>query len=82
MPVRSHRIPGGATVLIHTCEICGAPAPFGRGVHLRAALAARSSAEAVRLAGQWYCAFHAGIRAGAKNANEGNGQIELFPQAR
>ena len=51
----------GATVVLHTCEVCGADASFGRQVHFRAALKALDSGDArkaKRLLGFWYCSQH------------------------
>ena len=53
--------PGGGSVLLHTCEACGAAAAFGVGVHLRLALvklAAGDVSTAKRLLGTWYCGEH------------------------
>lgn len=54
MPVRSHQIEGGSKVLLFACDVCGAPASFGEGVNVRAALATGD----VKKAGTWYCAAH------------------------
>jgi hypothetical protein len=54
MPVQSYQIPGGARVLIFTCDVCGKPACYGEGVNLRAAIATGN----VKLAGDWRCAIH------------------------
>lgn len=44
---------GVALVFLHPCDKCGNPvAPFGSGVRLRAAMAAKNAA----LAGKWLCA--------------------------
>ena len=51
----------GASVFLHTCEACGADAPFGYGVSLRLALnalAAGDVATAKRHLGRWYCRGH------------------------
>lgn len=47
------RIPGGgAAAFVHPCGICGGSvAPFGYGVHLRAAIDAGDA----RQAGRWLC---------------------------
>ncbi len=53
--------PGGGSVLLHTCEACGADAPFGTGVQLRQALAKLAAGDIVsarRLLGKWYCGEH------------------------
>lgn len=51
----------GGSVLVHTCEHCGADAPFGYGVHLRLALQRKAAGDLVaakRHLGQWYCGEH------------------------
>jgi hypothetical protein len=58
MPAATYQIPGGARVLIFTCEGCGDPAGFGYGVNILSALAATNREEAIRRAGRWYCARH------------------------
>ncbi len=52
---------GGASVMLHTCEICGADASFGIGVEVRQSLIKLSAGDAVtakRMLGKWYCAKH------------------------
>jgi len=51
MPAKSYQIPGGARVLLFTCEVCGGPAHFGRDVKLLVAL---RTGDAKR-EGEWYC---------------------------
>lgn len=51
MTVRSVESAPGVRVLVFTCDGCGAPASFGRGVNIRAALATTD----VKLAGEWTC---------------------------
>lgn len=51
MPVESYQIPGGARVLLFTCEVCGGQAWFGVGVSIRAAIARKDVTEA----GAWFC---------------------------
>lgn len=63
MPASLKRIrgEGGGSVLLHTCEVCGADATFGFGVSLRLALeklAAGDGAGAKRHLGRWYCRGH------------------------
>ena len=61
MPASLKRVPGGGSVLLHICEVCGADAPFGFEVHYRLALlklAAGDMATAKRLLGKWYCREH------------------------
>jgi hypothetical protein len=62
MPVSLKRIrDGGGSVLLHTCEACGADAPFGTDVHLRLALerlAAGDIVMAKRFLGKWFCREH------------------------
>ena len=59
MPARSYQIPGGARVLVTTCDDCGADAPFGFNVNLLAALNATTPAEAKRHLGRWCCGLSA-----------------------
>lgn len=54
-PAQTYQIPDGSRVFIFSCESCAAPAAFGFDAHIRAALAAKSKDEAVRLAGRWWC---------------------------
>lgn len=54
MPARTVESSPGHRVLVHECEVCGAPAPFGTSVDLRKALATGN----VKHAGQWHCAKH------------------------
>lgn len=52
---------GGASVLLHVCEVCGADAPFGYEVNMRLALerlAEGDKASAKRHLGKWYCEEH------------------------
>lgn len=55
MPARTHQIEGGSRVIVTTCEVCGGPAPYGFGVNLRRALAAKNKALAAESLGKWYC---------------------------
>ena len=58
MPARARRLNSGATVIEHFCENCKAPAYFGIGVSLRAALNAADKGKvalAKELLGKWYC---------------------------
>lgn len=62
MPV-THEIlePEEIDVITHTCEVCGALAPFGVNVHYRAAVnkfASGRQEEGQALLGQWYCSQH------------------------
>lgn len=55
MPARSHQIPGGARVLLYSCEVCSEPASFGYDVgSIRDAI---DHKDAKRL-GRWYCLKH------------------------
>jgi len=54
MPVRSVESSPGHRVIVHTCEDCGAPAPFGFKSNLRRALATGN----VEHAGKWFCRDH------------------------
>jgi hypothetical protein len=54
MPVQSVLSSPGHRVIVHTCEVCGAPAPFGFNSNLRRALSTGN----VQHAGKWYCAAH------------------------
>lgn len=50
-----------ASAFLHTCEICGVIAPFGKDVSFRKALSsiARGNyAAAKELLGKWYCLKH------------------------
>lgn len=61
MPASLKRIPGGGSVFLHLCEVCGADAAFGIEVHQRLALqklAAGDVVTAKRLLGKWYCREH------------------------
>ncbi|MDY3551426.1 hypothetical protein R5W24_000502 [Gemmata sp. JC717] len=63
MPASLKRInvPGGASVLLHVCEVCGAEASFGVGVEFRQALIRLAGGDVVtakRLLGKWYCGEH------------------------
>lgn len=52
---------GGASVLLHVCEVCGADAPFGFEVRMRLALdrlAEGDKVSAKRHLGKWYCGEH------------------------
>lgn len=51
MPAASYQIPGGSRVLMFTCDDCGAPAMFGVGCDIRAALQSGD----VSRAGRWFC---------------------------
>lgn len=53
MPARTHQIPGGAKVMMFTCDDCGAPASFSIGANLREAL----STGDVTKAGRWFCGW-------------------------
>lgn len=63
MPASLKRIRStGGTVLIQTCEVCGADASFGFGVSMRLALVkltAGDAAGARKHLGRWYCGEHA-----------------------
>lgn len=55
------RVPNGGSVLLHTCEVCGAAASFGTHVSFRLAmnkLAAGDVTTAKRLLGKWFCGEH------------------------
>ena len=54
MPVRSVESSPGHRVVVHECEVCGAPAAFGIGVNLRRALETGD----VKHAGRWFCFEH------------------------
>lgn len=62
MPVSLKRLrETNAAVLLHLCEVCGADAPFGVGVHMRLAikkLEEKNVAGAKYLLGEWYCGEH------------------------
>lgn len=54
MPVQSVESSPGHRVMVHTCEVCAEPAPFGHEVNLRRALATGK----VEYAGKWFCREH------------------------
>jgi len=56
MPARSYQIPGGARVLLFSCEVCGGTAHFSRGSSILAALHSGD----VKRAGEWYCGWKDG----------------------
>lgn len=62
MPVRTCKIRGtDATVIEHTCEICGNYAMFGFGVFLTKAYEAMDKGNinlAKEFLGKWYCKEH------------------------
>jgi hypothetical protein len=51
MPAASYQIPGGAKVLVFTCETCGGPAHFSEDAHILEAVHTGK----VERAGRWYC---------------------------
>lgn len=53
MPARKIESSPGHRVLVHECDGCGAPAPFGEHVDLRRALATGD----VKHAGRWLCGW-------------------------
>lgn len=53
MPVRSVESSPGHRVMVETCDVCGAPAPFGEGVNMRAALRTGDASKA----GRWFCGW-------------------------
>lgn len=72
MPASLKRLQAsGSFVLLHVCEVCGADAPFGFGVHFRLVLgklAAGDIAAAKRHLGKWYCREHRPDRDGEPSA--------------
>jgi hypothetical protein len=62
VPVALKRIQnGGGSVLLHTCEVCGAAASFGTQVSFRQALSKLAAGDLVtakRLLGKWFCREH------------------------
>lgn len=62
MPVRPHQIdtPGGARVLLYTCEVCGAPASFGYGCAGFRDLI-REERISLKKLGRWACLEHRAV---------------------
>lgn len=51
MPASTFQIPGGARVLVFTCEVCNGPAHFSEDAHILEAVQTGK----VERCGRWYC---------------------------
>ena len=71
MPAATYQIPGGARVFVFTCDVCGAPASFGVGCNLHAAIRSGD----VTKAGQWFCGRVDGI---AQCTGKAGAELDLF----